>query len=53
MADSLREIVESGELLDLRKDTNLLIDDGELKCLRFTVANVLADVAEIISNGGA
>ena len=44
-------MVDSEELFDLKKDANLSIEAGELKCLRFTKVNILADVAKIIFNG--
>ena len=45
IADILRAIVDSDELIFLSEAVNELSDDGELKCLRFTKRNVLADIA--------
>ena len=45
MADNFREIVDFGVLVLLSEEANFWSDCGELKCLRFTKANVLADVA--------
>ncbi len=50
MADNFREMVESGVPVLLSEAIYLSSDDGELKCLRFTKVNVLANIAKIISN---
>ena len=51
MADNLREIVDFDELIFLSEAANESSADGELKCLRFTKGNILADVAQIIFDG--